>query len=245
MPREEDGEKYLNAKEAAEILGITKQLFSANVQPFLEKHFLPGRKRPFYKPEDVNVWKNKPEEAQIPILIQGITKNFEKEMKRRGIDLVVKNIGTPEVVVMNERMAHIFRMPVGTPVIKRGRLRTMQNTPVGMVCNWYRRDLADDELLEEMRRNDSADMPALMQEKYGVALSWCVESVKTRAATQEERQILKMAKPGDVFEIQRVNLTQENGETVMVSDLTLITQYFNLEYSYPTRHWIEEHREKM
>lgn len=162
-------------------------------------------------------------------------------MKRRGIDLVVKNTGKPELVVLDEHMAQVFRLPVGTPAIKRGCLRVVNKQPVGVLTNWYRRDYVDDEMYEEMCHNNSADLPELMQQKHGITISWVVEAVKTRAATQEERQLLQMTKPGSVFEIHRVNFTQENGDVVMASDLTLIAQYFHLEYSYPTRHWIEHH----
>lgn len=79
MPKKEEGVEYLNATEAAKVFGISRQLFDLNVQPFLEKHYLPGRKYPFYKSADVYAWKNRPEEAEIPILIQGI----QKTLKRR------------------------------------------------------------------------------------------------------------------------------------------------------------------
>lgn len=237
MPLTHNGVEYLNASEAASRLGISRQWFYDNVQPLLEIHHLGVRNRNYYAASDIEQLRSVKSESRLPIIVHGIQKNFVKSLQALGIPCTVSNVGTPELVPIDESLAEIFGVAVGTPIVRRGRLQGVEGTPYRLVTNWYPTKYCDPDLLEEMRRNDDADMPALMKEKYGVVIEPIEETVTTRKATPEERKILKMRSPGQVYEIRRINYATDGKDVVMVSDLILVARFFTLRYTYNTSHW--------
>jgi hypothetical protein len=204
----------------------------------LKTYHLGVRSRVYYKSDDIQHSKTVKVENPLPIVIHGIQKNFVKSVQSLGIPCTVSNMGTPELVpIVDVGLAEIFGIPVGTPIVRRGRLQGVQGTPYRLVTNWYPTQLADNELVEEMRRNDDADMPALIKQKYGVIIEHITEMIVTRTSTPEERKLLKMRALGPVFEIRRTNYATDGSTVVMVSDLILVARYFRLKYTYDTAHW--------
>lgn len=51
--REWEGEKYCNAKEAADLLDVSRPTFYKNVRKKLKEQLLPGRERKHYKLAEV------------------------------------------------------------------------------------------------------------------------------------------------------------------------------------------------
>jgi hypothetical protein len=239
MPLMHEGVEYLNASEAAALLGISRQQFYDAVQPLLHTYHVGVRTRPYYKADDVRQRQAVKAEKPLPIVIHGIQKNFVKAIQALGIPCSVQNVGTPELVPVDESLAEVFGIPIGTPIVRRGRLQGVEGTPYRLVTNWYPTKYADPELVEEMRRNDDADMPALMKEKYGVIIEHIVEEVITRKATADECRLLKIRNGSTVFEIRRTNYATNGKDVVMVSDLILVARYFKLKYTYDTAHWTQ------
>ena len=237
MPLVENGVEYLNASEASNELNISRQWFYENIQPLLETHRIGVRTRAYYKASDIHQLKTTVTESRLPIIVHGIQKNFVKSLQALGIPCTVANVGVPEIVPMSESLAKIFGVDTGSPIVKRGRLQGVQGTPYRLVTNWYPTKYADPALIEEMRTNDDADMPALMKAKYGVTIEPIEETVTTRKATPDERKILKIRSPGQIYEIRRINYATDGKDVVMVSDLILVARYFKLKYTYNTAHW--------
>lgn len=52
---EHQGEKYCNAKEAADLLRVSRPTFYRNVKKLLAVHQLPGREIPHYKLSEVQL----------------------------------------------------------------------------------------------------------------------------------------------------------------------------------------------
>jgi hypothetical protein len=240
MPVYLDGVEYLSASEASELLEVSRQLFYTNIKPTITQYTLPGRKWAYYQANDVltkrEARKSK-ETEELPIVIHGIQQNFVHALRQKGIPCTVSNVGTPEIVPMNERISQVFGKAVGTPVIKRGRLQGVQGTPYRLVCNWYPREFVTDATLELMRSDDDTDMPALIKSQYDVAIEHIEELISLRTPTKEERKNLKIPQTSSVYDIQRTNYASDGTTVVMISDLLLVAKYFRLKYSYQTTHW--------
>ena len=238
MPLIEEGIEYLTATEAASTLGISRQQFYEVVRPTLETCQVGVRTRAYYRAEDIRKKKGVKTEGSLPIIVHGIQKNFVKSIQALGIPCTVENVGVPELVPIDDKeLADTFGVALGTLIVRRGRLQGVKGTPYRLVTNWYPTRFADSQLLEEMKRNEDADMPALMKAKHGVVIEHIVETIITRKASQEERKLLKMTSPGAVFEVRRINYATDGETAVMVSDLVLVAQYFKLKYTYDTPHW--------
>lgn len=237
MPLVVDGTEYLDATEAAGMLGISRQQFYDVVRPLLTTYKVGPRTRTYYRAEDIKERQQAKPETKLPIIVHGIQKNFVKSIQALGIPCTVQNVGVPELVPVGEGLAEVFGIPIGSPIVRRGRLQGVEGTPYRLVTNWYPVKYADSELVEEMRRNDDADMPQLMKEKYGVIIEHISETIITRLPTLEERKILDIRAADSVFEIRRVNLATDGKDVIMVSDLILVARYFKLRYTYDTEHW--------
>ena len=240
MPLLHEGQEYLNATEAAEMLHMSRQHFYDIIQPTLETHYIGKRTRPYYRRDDVSAAGVIRTEKPLPIVIHGIQKNFVKSIQELGIPCTVQNVGVPSIVsITDQELAEIFHAKIGDPIVRRGRLQGVQGTPYRSVVNWYSTKFCDAELLETMRIDDDADMPILMKEKFGVVIQHIVETVSTRRCTPEERDLLRMRLGDSVYQIRRVNYATDGMTAVMVSDLILVARYFRLRYTYDTDHWIK------
>lgn len=236
----ENGITWLNLTEAAELANVSRQTFYDKVQPLLTAKPIKGRL--YYSKSEIEQYKENVKPVELPIIIHGIQRNFVKSLQEMGIPCTVENRGVPDYVPIEDKeLANIFGVPVGTLIAKRGRLQGVANVPYRLVTNWYPAQYADKELLEEMRRNDDADMPALMKEKHGVVIEHITETVTTRTSTKEERRLLKMRSPGPVYEIRRINTATDGETTVMVSDIIMVARFFKLRYTYNTAHWVNQH----
>lgn len=241
MPRFENDNEYWTAAEAASFLEISRQHFYEAIAPTLEKHQLGIRRQKFFLASDIKKLTEKTTIAaspmSLPIIVHGIQKNFVTSLQSKGIPCVVKNVGVPEEVPVDETLASIFSIQPGSPIVRRGRLQGVPGTPYRLVCNWYPTRYCDPQLLSEMRTNDDADMPALIKEKYGIAIEEIEETVITRKATPDERKALELKSGESVFEIRRINYARDSQNVVMVSDLILVARYFKLKYTYHVDHW--------
>lgn len=230
------GTQYVDATEAAQMLTISRQHFYEVVRPTIPSYKVGARTRAYYKADDIREIMAVKEESPLPIVIHGIQKNFVHSLRDMNIPCKVENVGIPDAIPIPKDLVEIFKASSSSLIVKRGRLQGVEGTPYRLVTNWYNTRYADNELVEQMRRDDDADMPALMKSKYGVVIEHIEETISTRTSTPDERKLLKLRVPGAVFEIRRINRSG-SGEVVMVSDLVLVARYFKLRYSYDTDHW--------
>lgn len=239
MPLMVDGTEYLSATEAAQELGISRQRFYEVVKPFLSAQRPGSRTKDYYLATEVQERKGVKAQQALPIIVHGIQKNFVRALQEMGIPCQVSNNGEPGQVPMDESLAQIFGVSPGTPIVKRGRIQGVLGTPYRLVSNYYPTQFADEELVEIMRCEEDADMPALIKAKYGQVIEHIEETIITRPATAEERKLLKMRSPGPVFEVRRINRASNGKTVVMISDITMVAKFFKLKYTYDTPHWKE------
>lgn len=230
----ENGITYLTATEASKELGLSRQRFYESVKLMLRAHKITTRKNIYYREDEVMALKNVHHIEDMPIMLQGITGNFEKYMRSLGYEVSVEDLAVPTTIVMDKQIADVFGKSVGSPVIVRKRRQSVQGVHYRLVVNYYPVELADEEILAKMQNDEEADVPALIRNKHHLTIEYVHESVKARFPTREERGLLGIRSNVPVVEIKRTNYASDKRTMIMYNELVLMAGYFQLDYDYPT-----------
>lgn len=239
MPFVYESLEYLTATEAATELGVSRQTFYETVRPLLTVHHLGVRTRAYYKTSDIKQLKEAKATPPLPVIIHGIQKNFVDSMRAFGIPCIVEDLSKPDFVPMDKDLAEIFKVPVGSPIVRREQIQGTPGTPYRLVTNLYPAKYMSDDILEEFRKNVDANGPLLMKAAFGVIIEHLEETISSRTPSPTERKHLKIRVDTPVITVRRVNYDADM-HAVMVSDLVLVSLYFRLKYTYSVDFWKEK-----
>jgi GntR family transcriptional regulator len=169
------------------------------------------------------------------IKLEGITENFERFLREQGYDVRIDNIGEPAIEEMPEEIANVFGQPRGIRCVHRVRLQGTADEWLRIAENWYPLELAG-QFLDQMRADHKFDVVGAIKRESGLYIVESEDTVFTRIPTPDERRRMELAPYEPMFEIHRLNLTQD-GRAVMVNRLVLVGTKFKLRYRYPVHHW--------
>lgn len=231
MPIIENEITYLTATEASEALGLSRQRFYQSLKPLLTEYRLLNRKAFHYRKDEVLAYKSIAAPVKLPIVIQGMQKNFEMYMREQGYEVTVDTIDIPDVIAMSEHVANIFHLPVGSPVVSRKRRHKISGAPYRIVTNYYPVELVNSEMLAAMRTDDETDILKLIEQAYGLLIHQTVDRVKARRPDSQERRLLSIRVIDPVMELSRVNYA-EDGMLILFNEVICVAEYFEFEYSY-------------
>ena len=155
---------------------------------------------------------------------------FRDYMKAQGFDVVVEHLGTPGVIPMTPELARAFSMPVGTPVVERGRREIVNGIPYRYSKKFYLASLVDEESLRQIRQDKAFNVRDVIKGRRPLARMH--EEIIARAVTtNEERDVLNVAKGTPVLQLTRINYADDNS-VLWVSQFVFIGAYFVKTYDY-------------
>jgi DNA-binding GntR family transcriptional regulator len=155
---------------------------------------------------------------------------FRDYMKAQGIDVVVEQLGTPGVIPMTPELAKAFNMPVGTPVVERGRREIVGGIPYRYSKKYYLASLVDEESLRQIRQDKAFNVRDVIKGQRPLARMH--EKIIARAiTTKEEMSILNAAKGTPVLQLTRINYADDHS-VLWVAQVVFIGAYFVKTYDY-------------
>ena len=155
---------------------------------------------------------------------------FRDYMKAQGIDVMVEHLGTPGVIPMTPELAKAFNMPVGTPVVERGRREIVGGVPYRYSKKYYLASLVDEESLRQIRQDKAFNVRDVIKGQRPLARMH--EEIIARAVTtKEEISTLNAAKGTPVLQLTRINYADDNS-VLWVSQVVFIGAYFVKTYDY-------------
>ncbi|HZS79108.1 MAG TPA: GntR family transcriptional regulator [Ktedonobacteraceae bacterium] len=155
---------------------------------------------------------------------------FRDYMKAQGIDVVVEHLGTPGVIPMTPELAKAFNMPVGTPVVERGRREIVNGVPYRYSKKYYLASLVDEESLRQIRQDKAFNVRDVIKGQRPLARMH-EELIARAITTKEEMSILNAAKGTPVLQLTRINYADDNS-VLWVSQVVFIGAYFVKTYDY-------------
>jgi DNA-binding transcriptional MerR regulator len=237
----ENGVTYLTVTEAAKELGISRQMFYQSIKPMLQAHQIQSRKsHSYYREDDIKALKTVQRLENLPIVVGGIQKNFEKYLQSLGYNVRTETLGVPALEQMNAEIAHIFQKPVGAPVVRRKRRLGVESVPYRIETTFYSGELAGGEILEAMQRDSECDVIQMIAEKHQLRIAKTHEIIRARLPNKEERRQLGIRATDPLLEVKRTSSTEDGQTILMFQDLWFVAGYFQLEYDSSVAHWNPE-----
>jgi DNA-binding GntR family transcriptional regulator len=155
---------------------------------------------------------------------------FRDYMKAQGIDVVVEHLGTAGVIPMAPELARAFNMPIGTPVVERGRREMVDGVPYRYSKKYYLASLVDEESLRQIRQDKAFNVRDVIKGQRPLARMH--EEIIARAVTtKEEMGILNAVKGTPVLQLTRINYADDNS-VLWVSQVVFVGAYFVKTYDY-------------
>jgi DNA-binding GntR family transcriptional regulator len=155
---------------------------------------------------------------------------FRDYMKAQGIDVVVEYLGTPGVIPMTPELARAFNMPVGTPVVERGRREIVNGVPYRYSKKYYLASLVDEEALRQIRQDRAFNVRDVVKGQRPLARMH-EELIARAVTTKEEMSILNAVKGTPVLQLTRINYADDDS-VLWVSQVVFIGAYFVKTYDY-------------
>ncbi|HEX6551782.1 MAG TPA: GntR family transcriptional regulator [Ktedonobacteraceae bacterium] len=155
---------------------------------------------------------------------------FRDYMKAQGIDVVVEHLGTPGVIPMTPELARAFNMPVGTPIVERGRREIVDGVPYRYSKKYYLASLVDEESLRQIRQDKAFNVRDVIKGQRPLARMH-EELIARAVTTKEEMSILNAVKGTPVLQLTRINYADDNS-VLWVSQVVFIGAYFVKTHDY-------------
>lgn len=155
---------------------------------------------------------------------------FRDYMKAQGIDVAVEHLGTPGVIPMPPELARAFNMPVGTPVVERGRREMVKGVPYRYSKKYYLASLVDEESLRQIRQDKAFNVRDVIKGQRPLA-KMHEELIARAITTKEEMGILNAVKGTPVLQLTRINYADDNS-VLWVSQVVFVGAYFVKTYDY-------------
>lgn len=155
---------------------------------------------------------------------------FRDYMKAQGINVVVEHLRTPGVISMTPELARAFNMPVGTPVVERGRREIINGVPYRYSKKYYLASLVDEESLRHIQQDKAFNIRDVIKGQRPLARMH-EELIARAVTTKEEMSILNAVKGTPVLQLTRINYADDNS-VLWVSQVVFIGAYFVKTYDY-------------
>jgi DNA-binding GntR family transcriptional regulator len=164
--------------------------------------------------------------------IPGTTSHMDTYLKQLGLEPVDVTIGTPEVVLAPEDIAHALGVSKNTPVVHRLQRQGTATAYYQLLESFLPAELAGGQILKQMRQNKQFDVLTAIKEAHGKQVRRVHEDVIGRFPTQREQDLLKVVRNTPMLEAQRTYYTEDETTAIMFSRVSMVASFFVLSYDY-------------
>jgi DNA-binding GntR family transcriptional regulator len=156
--------------------------------------------------------------------------NFRDYMLDRGHTVKVEQLALPSVIEATPKLAKIFNVPTGTPLIERGRREIIDGRVYRYSKKYYLASLVPPDELEKIRQDNTYDIKrALKKQKALVRIQ---ERIAARnVIMKEEAEILQVTTGTAVMEQWKINYA-EGMIITWASMVVFNAAYFEKVYDY-------------
>jgi DNA-binding GntR family transcriptional regulator len=159
------------------------------------------------------------------------TPTFEQALIRQGLKPFVRNIIDPEIIVMPDEIATIFRQPKGLHVVHRYRVQGQIDIPYRLSEYWYPEHLAG-KYLQEMKDDPGFDTLEEIKGKLGITKQLVHDDVLARIPSKQESTLLSIPRNSPVQEVRRTNSNADGKIVLMHHRIVFVGPFSVLAYDY-------------
>jgi UTRA domain len=236
MTRTVNGQDYINTQEVLSELGVSKKLFYGKIKRRLKAYYFDGRSTPWYLKQDALALKEGRLPRMASIGISGIQRDWTTFLRSLGFRAETVNC-TIELATLPEELARTFALDAEQPFIKRRRMTFANGAPICVWATYYPLALVGPDMFEKLKRQPGLDIVAYIKEQAGVVIGYGKDKYTARAATQYEQEVLQLVSNDPVLILQRASYTRDKQTLVLVSDMTLLGNWFAPEHEYQVEIW--------
>lgn len=233
LPKIVQGEEYVTAEQAMELLGISRPTFYEKPILYLRVYYFDGKKRQWYSKRQVLDLKEG-RIAQNPVIpIEGMFKDWTAAARAMGVPATTT---TSEVypTTLPHDACETFGLSPTLPVLLRGRLTLSRGIYLCVWNSYWPLSLVE-EFLPEIKANPDFSITGALAEQ-GVVVARAVEEVSTRHPSLREQEQMQMISNEPILVLQRACYS-ERGAFVLFSDMSLRGSFFKMRREYPVDHW--------
>ncbi len=158
------------------------------------------------------------------------TPTFEQVLKSHGLRPFVRNLIEPEIIVMPDEIASIFKQERGLHAIHRWRVQGKEDIPIRLSEYWYPEELAG-KYLKDMSDDPEFDTLEAIKKDLGIKRQLVHDEVLARIPSKQEATLLSIPRSGPVQEVRRTNRTLEN-TVLMHHRIVFVGPFSILQYDY-------------
>ena len=156
--------------------------------------------------------------------------NFRDYMLDQGYTVKVEQLDTPGIIEATPRLAHIFHVEVGTPLVERGRREIVDGVVYRYSKKYYLASLINETDLKRIQLDNTYDVKKVVKNQK--SLKRVQERIIARnITTNEEAAILGVSKGIAVLEQWKINYAEDMTIT-WVSMVVFNGAYFEKIYDY-------------
>jgi DNA-binding GntR family transcriptional regulator len=186
----------------------------------------------YVMPKGRNVMIN-PNRMTIPALVP----SFDQYLQQQGLLPFMQNVGDPEIISFDRKLAEAFGLPLGTRAVRRirvqGEKHDNQLIPYRVAETYYPETLAA-QYLARMKQDPLFVAIDQIADDTGKTISRSSLKVLTRFPSEQEQSLLQISLHIPVTELFRVSYS-DDGTIIVFSRIILISYRFTLSLDADTR----------
>lgn len=174
-----------------------------------------------------------PNRMTIPALVP----SFDHYLQQQGLTPFMQNVGDPEIISLDGKMAEAFGLPAGTRAVRRIRVQgeKLGNrlVPYRVAETYYPETLAE-QYLARMRKDPLFIVIDQIADDSGKMITRSKLNILTRFPGKQEQSLLQISFHTPVTELFRISYS-DDGTIVVFSRVILISHRFTLSLDTDTR----------
>lgn len=156
--------------------------------------------------------------------------SFIKAVKERGRKPAVDFLEQPSLVAANAEISENLQLPLGSLVLKRYRLQSVDKLPYRLIESYYPADLFGELVINNIEIGETPLFDWL-QERRGLTDVHAEEDLIARLATPDERSLLQISPNAPVVAFER-RVWANNGRVIEWASITAVAALYTFSYEY-------------
>lgn len=169
-----------------------------------------------------------PPRKRIPLM----DRPFVEYIRAEGLEPVTEYVEDPERLPMGKELAMAFDVSEGTLYVARIRRDGTPNQMYRLTNKYYLSELIDDETLAAMKIDNRHDAILDIKNKKNISSHFMLEETITRLPTEQERELLNIARVSPVLVVTRTCYDEEGGRVLWFNSIAHVGSLFVLRHEY-------------
>jgi UTRA domain len=230
-----EGEEYLSAGEAAQVLGISIARFYTNARKYLRVYRFDAKKVKWYNKNQVLAMKLGKPIRKASIAITGMFSDWTEHARSLGFNIQSADRETV-IETLPQELKETFYVSTDVHFVRKTQMSWVDGLPICAWSTWYPVVLVQD-ILPQILDGSAHDVIGHIAERHGIVIREVSDVYSGRITTFEEQTLFQLLNDEPLLVLQRMARTEDKQVVVLYQDMQLLSSWFIVRRTENIHYW--------